>query len=110
MAEIVFATSIVRGKEDLERETRDEMTGAGRDEYVAALRDVGITRQCVWHQQMPDGGILGIVYNEATDSDALQRFISSYASRWFVQQMQEAYGRWISHPPLPVELVQDIRV
>jgi hypothetical protein len=110
MAEIVFAAPIVRGKEDLERETRDKMAGAGREEYVAALTDVGITRQAVWHQQTPDGGILAIVYNEATDSDALQRFTSSYASRWFVQQMQEAYGRWISHPPLPVELVHDIRV
>ena len=53
MAEIVFATSIVRGKEDLERETREEMAGARRDEYEAALKDAGITRQAVWHQQMP---------------------------------------------------------
>jgi hypothetical protein len=110
MAEIVFATSIVPGKEDLERETRERMAGAGREEYVAALKDVGITRQAVWHQQMPDGHILAIVYNEATDSDALQRFISSYASRWFVQQMQEAYGRWIAHPPLPIDLVHDVSV
>jgi hypothetical protein len=110
MAEVVFATSIVHGKEDLERETRDKMAGAGREEYVAALKDVGITRQAIWHQQMPDGGTLAIIYNEATDSDALERLISSYASRWFVQQMQEAYGRWISHPPLPVALVHDIRV
>ena len=110
MAEIVFATSIVHGKEDLERETRDRIAGAGRDEYVAALKDVGITRQAIWHQQMPDGDTLAIVYNEATDSDAPERFVSSYANRWFVQEMQEAYGRWISHPPLPVELVHDIRV
>ena len=110
MAEIVFATPIVSGKEDLERGTRDEMAGAGREEYVAALKDVGITRQAVWHQQMPDGGILAIVYHEGTDAEALQRFISSYANRWFVQQMQEAHGRWLPHPPLPVELVHDFRV
>ena len=109
MAEIVFATPIVSGKEDLERETRAEMAGAGRDEYLAALKDVGITRQAVWHQQMPDGGTLAIIYMEAIDPDALQRFISSYADRWFVEQMQEAHGRWISQAPLPVELVHDIR-
>jgi hypothetical protein len=110
MAEIVFATSIVRGKEDLERETREEMAGAGRDEYEAALKDAGITRQAVWHQQMPDGGILAIVYHEGTDAEALERFVSSYESQWFVQQMQEAHGRWLPHPPLPVELVHDFRV
>jgi hypothetical protein len=84
--------------------------GARRDEYVAALKDAGITRQAVWHQQMPDGGILAIVYIEGTDSEALQRFVSSNASRWFVEQMQEAHGRWLPHPPLPVELVHHIRV
>jgi hypothetical protein len=112
MTEIVFAIPIVHGKEDLDRQTRDEMAGARRDEYEAALKDAGITRQAVWHQQTPDGGTLAIVYIEATDSDAHQRFTSSDAdiSRWFVQQMQEVHGRDVSLPPLPVELVHDFRV
>jgi hypothetical protein len=112
MTEIVFAIPIVHGKEDLDRQTRDEMAGARRDEYEAALKDAGITRQAVWHQQTPDGGTLAIVYIEATDPDAHQRFVSSDAdiSRWFVQQMQEVHGRDVSQPPLPVELVHDFRV
>jgi hypothetical protein len=112
MTEIVFATPIVRGKEEVDRQTRDEMAGARRDEYVAALKDAGITRQAVWHQKTPDGHTLAIVYIEATDPDAHQRFTSSNAdiSRWFVQQMQEVHGRDVSQPPLPVELVHDIRV
>jgi hypothetical protein len=112
MAEIVFAIPIVHGKEDLDRQTRDEMAGARRDEYEAALKDAGITRQAVWHQQTPDGGTLAIVYIEATDPDAHQRFVSSDAdiSRWFVQQMYEVHGRDVSQPPLPVELVHDFRV
>jgi hypothetical protein len=112
MTEIVFAIPIMPGKEDLDRQTRDEMADARRDEYVAALRDAGITREAVWHQQMPDGGTLAIVYIEATDPDAHQRFTSSDAdiSRWFVQQMQEVHGRDVSQPPLPVELVHDFRV
>ena len=112
MTEIVFAIPIMRGKEDLYRQTWDEVEGARRDEYAAALKDAGITRQAVWHQQMPDGGTLAIVYIEATDPDAHQRFTSSDSeiSRWFVQQMQEVHGRDVSQPPLPVELVDDFRV
>jgi hypothetical protein len=109
MAEIVFATPIVRGKEEVDRETR--ATGARRDEYEAALKEAGITRQAVWHQQMPNGGILAIVYIEATDPDAHQRFVSSDSdiSRWFVQRMQEVHGRDVSVPPLPVEKISDFR-
>ena len=112
MTEIVFATPVVHGKEDVDRQTRDEMAGARRDEYVAALKDAGITRQAVWHQQMPGGGTVAIVYIEAADPDAHQRFTSSDGeiNRWFVQQMQEVHGRDVSRPPLPVELVHDIRV
>jgi hypothetical protein len=112
MTEIVFAIPIMRGKEDLDRQTREEMAGARRDEYEAALKDAGITRQAVWHQQMPDGGTLAIVYVEGTDPDAHQRFVTSDAdiSRWFVERMQEVHGRDVSQPPLPVELILDFRV
>jgi hypothetical protein len=112
MTEIVFAIPIMRGKEELDRETREEMAGARRDEYEAALKEAGITRQAVWHQQMPDGGTLAIVYAEGTDADAHQRFVTSDAdiSRWFVERMQEVHGRDVSQPPLPVELILDFRV
>ena len=112
MTEIVFAIPIRSGKEELDRETREEMAGARRDEYEAALKEAGITRQAVWHQQMPDGGTLAIVYVEGTDADAHQRFVTSDAdiSRWFVERMQEVHGRDVSQPPLPVELILDFRV
>ena len=112
MTEIVFAIPIMHGKEEVDRQTREEMAGARRDEYAAALKDAGITRQAVWHQQMPDGGTLAIVYIEGTDPDAHQRFVSSDAdiSRWFVQRMQEIYGRDVTRPPFPVELDHDFRV
>ena len=112
MTEIVFAIPIMHGKEDLDRQTRDEMADARRDEYEAALKDAGITRQAVWHQQTPDGSTLAIVYIEATDPDAHQRFVASDSeiSRWFVEQMQGVHGRDVSQPPLPVELILDFRV
>ena len=112
MTEIVFILPIVRGKEDLYRQTWDELEGARRDEYAVALKDAGMTRQAIWHQQMPGGHILAIVYIEATDREAPRRFVSSDAeiSRWFVQRMQEVYGRDVTQPPLPVELDHDFRV
>jgi hypothetical protein len=112
MTEIVFALPIVRGKEDLYRQTWDELAGARRDEYGAALKDAGMTRQAVWRQQTADGRTLAIVYIEATDPDAPQRFASSDAdiSRWFVPRMEEVYGRDFTRPPLPVELDHDFRV
>ena len=112
MTEIVYALPILPGKEDFYRQTTDEMAGARRDEYGAASKDAGMTRQAVWHQKTPGGGNLSIVYIEATDPDALERFTSSDAdiNRWFVERMQEAYGRDVSHPPLPVELILDFHV
>ena len=112
MTEIVFALPIVRGKEDLYRQTWEELAGARRDEYAAALKDAGMTRQVVWHQQTPGGGTLAIIYIEATDPEAPRRFISSNAeiSRWFVPRMQEVYGRDFTQPALPVELDHDFRV
>jgi hypothetical protein len=112
MTEIVFALPIVSGKEDLYRQTWDELAGARRDEYGAAIKDAGMTRQAVWRQQMPNGGTLAIVYIEATDPDAPRRFNSSDTeiSRWFVQRMEEVYGRDFTRPPLLVELDHDFRV
>ena len=112
MTEIVYVAPIVRGKEDLYRQTWDELAGARRDEFAAAQKEAGVTRQAVWHQKTPDGRTLAIVYFEATDPEAPQRFAASDAdiSRWFVQRMQEVYGRDFTHPPLPVALDHDFRV
>jgi len=112
MTEIVQANHIVHGKEDLDRQTVEELTGPRRDEYAAALKDAGVTRQAVWHQQMPGGGTLSILYIGATDPDAHRRFLSSDSevSRFWRQRAEEVWGRDVTLPPLPVELVHDFRV
>jgi hypothetical protein len=112
MTEIVFAIPIARGKEDADREMRQEMAGPRRAEYEAALKEAGVTRQAVWHQQTPDGGALVILYVEGSDPEAHHRFVNgdSDIARWFVQRMQEVHGRDVSEPPLPVEKILDFRV
>jgi hypothetical protein len=112
MTEIVFALHIQPGKEDLYQQTWDELSGARREEYAAAQKDAGITRIAVWRQKEPGGRTLALIYMEARDPDAPRRLASSDAeiNRWFVQRLQEVYGRDFTHPPLPVTLDHDFRV
>jgi hypothetical protein len=112
MAEIVFAIPVEPGKEQLDRETLDEMAGPRRDEYEAALKEAGIIRQAIWHEETPNG-TLALVYIEADDDDAAMRFTGSDSdiSRFFVERMQEVHGIDISQtPPPPVQKVHDHRV
>ena len=66
MPAIAFAIPILPGKEAPDRETFEEMEAARREDYEAALREAGITRHTVWHQETPDGTI-AVVYMEADD-------------------------------------------
>ena len=112
MAEIVFAVPVLPGKEELDRQVMDELAGSRREEYEAALKDAGITRQAIWHEETPTG-TLAIVYFEADDAEAPMRWTQSDSavSQWFVEQMQEVHGLDISQqPPPPVSKVHDVRV
>ena len=64
-----FSIPVVPGKEELDRRTFDEMLGDRREEYEAALRKAGITRQAIWHQETPDGTV-AVVYVEGDDPEA----------------------------------------
>jgi hypothetical protein len=98
MAEFAFSIPVLPGKEDLDRRTMDELAGERRDEYEEALRQAGITRQVVWHQQTPDGTV-AVVYVEADDPEAaLSQFGSSDEplNTYFRDQMKEVHGIDIS--------------
>ena len=112
MAEIVFAVPVLPGKEELDRQVMDELAGSRREDYEAGLRDAGITRQAIWHEETPEG-TLAIVYFEADDAEAPMRWTQSDSavSQWFVEQMQAVHGFDISkQPPPPVSKVHDVRV
>ena len=108
MHEIVFAIPVVPGKEELDRSVLDEMLAGRREEYEKSLREAGIIRQAVWHQQTPDG-TLAIVVATAEGPEAMQRFSSSDAAfnSWFRDQMREVHGVDISQPLPPIQRVHD---
>ena len=110
MAGFAFSVPIVPGKEELDRKTFDEMLGARREEYEAALRRAGITRQAIWHQETPDGTV-AVVYVEGDDPEAgLTQFGSSDEplNTWFREQMKVVHGVDISQAELRAANVHDI--
>ena len=112
MPGFAFSIPVIAGKEALDRRTLDEMLGDRRDEYEAALRRAGITRQVVWHQTTPDGTV-AVVYVEAEDPEAgVAQFASSTEplNAWFREQMKEVHGVDIARAELRAAKVHDIQV
>jgi hypothetical protein len=112
MAEFAFAIPIVPGKEELDRTTFGEMLEGRREEYEAAMRKAGLTRQTVWHQETPDGTV-AVVYVEGDDPQAgIAHFGSSDEplNTWFREQMKEVHGVDISQVEMRASRVHDIQL
>ena len=112
MPGFAFSIPIVPGKEELDRRTFDEMLGARREEYEAALENAGLTRQTVWHQETPDGTV-AVVYVEGDDPVAgVAQFGSSGEplNAWFREKMKEVHGVDISQVELRATNVHDIQL
>ncbi len=112
MPAFAFSIPVVRGKEELDRTTFDEMLDARRAEYEAALRRAGVTRHAIWHQETPDGTV-AVVYVEGDDPEAgLAQFGSSDEplNTWFREQMKEVHGVDISQAEVRATKVHDIQV
>jgi hypothetical protein len=105
-----FSIPVVPGKEEVDRGTLDEMAGPRREQYEAALRQAGLTRQAIWHQETPDGTV-AVVYVEGEDPEAgVAQFGSSDEpfNAWFREQMKEVHGVDISQAELRATQVHDI--
>jgi hypothetical protein len=105
---IAFGLPVLPGQEDLDRQTLAEMEGPRREEYEAALKDAGITRQTIWHQQTPNG-TLALVYMEADDEAGVARIGASDApfNTWFRDEMKKVHGIDISESGPPISKVLD---
>jgi hypothetical protein len=112
MSGFAFSIPVVPGKEELDRNTLDEMLGARRADYEAALKRAGITRQAIWHQETPVGTV-AVVYVEGEDPEAgVARFSASddEFNTWFREQMKEVHGVDISQAQLVATRVHDVRI
>ena len=112
MGGFAFSIPVVPGKEELDRSTLDEMLGARRDEYEAALRDAGLTRHAIWHQETP-GGTVAVVYVEGDDPErAIAQFGSSDEplNAWFRDQMKAVHAVDISQGAPVATMVHDIQL
>ncbi len=111
MSAVAFAIPIVPGKEEADRKMFEELQGPRRDEYEAARRRLGFTRETVWHQQTPDGTV-AVVYLEADDvGSAMEQVALSEEpfDQWFRERIQEVHGVDLAEPQPPPEQVLDTR-
>jgi hypothetical protein len=112
MPGFAFSIPVVPGKEELDRSTFDEMLGSRREEYEAALREAGLTRQTVWHQTTPSGTV-AVVYVEGDNPEAgVAQLGASEAplNAWFRDRMKEVHGVDISQVEISATKVHDIEL
>lgn len=114
MPSFAFVAPILPGKEQLDAESFQRFSaGDERDEYVAARRAAGLTREALWHQTTPDGTTLAIVLIEADDVEsAFGHIVTSDApfDRRFREMVEEVHGFDLaSAPPPDVRLISDTR-
>ncbi len=77
MAVYCFTQLINPGKREEAKAIFEEVSGPRRDEYEASRRRLGIRKEKVWFQSLPQGE-MAVVYWEGDDSRAaLQKFAVS---------------------------------
>ena len=113
MQAVAFASPLLPGKEETDRQGIERLTsGEDREAYAAARRSQGITREAVWHQTTPNG-VFAIVLIEADD---LQRAFQAIATsdapidRQFREMVMDVHGFDLaSDPPPDVRPISDVR-
>jgi hypothetical protein len=101
MAVYAFAVPILPGMEERNKRFADELMGARKAEYLASRGQIGAKVERVWHQQMPDGGTISIVYLEADDLGMSFGTLATSQDPfdvWWRQQILEVHGLDLSQP------------
>jgi hypothetical protein len=105
MPAFAFAAPILPGKEQLDAESIERLgSGTAADEYAAARRAAGVTREAIWHQKLPDGTTLAIVLLEADDPQAAFAHIATSDAefdRSFRAMVEEVHGFDLATAPPP---------
>ena len=100
MPAIAFTVPVMPGKEVADRQWLEECGEARREEYLRSRQRLGVSREVVWHQAVPQGTV-AIVYLEVDDP---QRFFEELASsddpfdRWFREGARENHGMDLTQP------------
>lgn len=113
MATVAFMAPILPGKEQVDKDALQDVSGPRRDEYQASRRRLGITREAVWHQQTPQGTV-SIVLLEMDDPQQVFQNMATSSDpfdQWFRQLILEVHGIDLAQPlPGPIsELLYDER-
>jgi len=61
-----YVVPVLPGKERADLGWTEEMTGPRREECESSGKQLGVTRNTMWHQQTPDGTV-AVVYMEVDD-------------------------------------------
>jgi hypothetical protein len=85
---------ILPGKQEAWRRFCQELAGSRHGEYEWSRQRLGITKECIWFAQMPQGE-MAIVYLEMEHPERVivQLAISALPfDRWFRSQLLELHG------------------
>ncbi|HEY0888646.1 MAG TPA: hypothetical protein VGE38_03425 [Nocardioides sp.] len=114
MAMVAMAIPVMRGKEQAWLDYTGRLQSSEfREEYAASRRAVGMTREIVWSQRGPDGGLVAIVVVEADDLNAVFGNLASAedpTTAGFREFIKDVHGVDMVADPLPeVTLHSDTR-
>ena len=113
MATLAFAMPIIPGKEDLDRESIQQMASPGpeHDAYVAARRALGFSREAVFHQSTPNGTMAVVILEADDPAQAFGQMAMSDdpVTQRFRELVKEVHGVDLANDPPPsIELISDV--
>jgi hypothetical protein len=112
MPTFAFVLPLLPGKEETDRKMFEQLNGADKQDYIAARRGQGLTRETVWHQKTPMG-TFAIVMVEGSDIGAAMGKIATSDAlfdRRFRDFIKDVHGIDLAKDPPPdVSLISDTR-
>lgn len=91
---------ILPGKQEAWRRFYQELEGSRRCEYKVSRQQLGITKECIWFAETPQGE-MAIIYLEMEHPElAVSQLATSGLpfDRWFRSQLLELHGLDVLHP------------